>query len=162
MAIKRLQIPEGAPIWGPTKPHNLAVRLWKERSSDIDILKPGDYDVTPEPHREKIPNANQLTVLEDGTALFRVYAIGRTALTKLNMRGQGSIDQLPEGRGDLLHIPQDKPGRLVLGDRPERVNKGRLFLFDVIIWSPDTEIDIRELTTSTSLDLDSELINSSR
>lgn len=135
MAIKRLQIPEGAPIWGPTKPQTLAVKLLKERPADISILEPGDYDVTPEPSKDKYPNSNQLTVMEDGTALYRIFNLGRAAITKINHAELGSINTLPEGRGALTHLPQDSHAQLVIGDRLGRSNRGILFLFDVIVWS---------------------------
>lgn len=159
MTIKRLQIPEGAPIWGPTKPHTVAIKLWRERHGDIASLQPGDYDVTPEPAKSNYPNTQQLTVMEDGTGLYRMFTLGRAAITKMNTNGPGSVEQLTEGRGVVTHIPQDTPGRLILGTRLERKNSGILFLFDVILWSPDNDNVSHELDAVTSMDLNSELVS---
>lgn len=159
MAIKRLQIPEGAPIWGPTKPQAVAVRLWKERVSDISVLSPGDYDVTPEPFRSKGPNSQLLSVMEDGTGLYRIFSVGKKAIKKINSDNiGGGIEQLPAGHGLLTHLPQDTLGRLIVGDRLERSNKGVLFLFDVIIWSPDEGISEGELASFDSRILSADLV----
>ena len=134
MAIERLVIPDGLPIWGPTNPLKLADRALAERTADVEELEPGEYDLTPTVAQNIGPHSQQLIVFDNGTGLYRVLTPEHGNLTSYNFNGYGSEQEFASGSGTSVHLPQDHRQINVVSYHAEKGLRGIPHLFNIVRW----------------------------
>jgi hypothetical protein len=117
MSIAELKIPDGEPL--PTGSivamRAVAVELMIARTSELSLLGPGQYDITPDIWTKHLHN-HELVVLDDGTGLYRMHP--RHDDSGLAQVSPGGTRMKQGGQNTL--IDRKNPLAIVAGGHPRK------------------------------------------
>jgi len=127
MTIERLHFEKGMPLPSGGSLDEIE-RIILENQDQIISLPEGEYDLTPQGWK-KHPHLHQLTVLKDGTGVYRAIPREKNA---------GTISLSREGRGrfqmgvQTIRIPEDQSVAILAGPLEDRKTLG---LYEIILYS---------------------------
>jgi hypothetical protein len=129
--ISRIEFPDGEELpEDPDRIHAALAELVMAHSVDIVPLVPGVYDVAPKVWTKHVQN-HELTVLDNGTGLYRTYP---------REEGAGVVETKPEGGftpfkrgGKVLEINEKQTMAVVAGGHPR---KPKLQMYSLIAYTP--------------------------
>jgi hypothetical protein len=129
MTIERLHSEDGFPISfkGPVEQELANIVL--ENADLVETLSQGEYNLTPS-HWQKHLYIHSLTVLEDGTGVYR--AIPREEGVGTRELSRNGWERFQEGER-MIRIPQDGPLVVVSGPLKDKKTIG---IHEIIFYSP--------------------------
>jgi|GEM_PF-6841272 len=127
MTIERLNLPGGERVPAKMDVYDFADQLLVERASEIEVLEPGNYELTETIKAKDKPQL--LTVFDDGTGMVRLVPETRRVFHE---RGY-DVAQLKD-QGRTIYLPAET-GRICIAERTRILS--RRYISDIIFWTPD-------------------------
>jgi hypothetical protein len=129
--ISHLPMPEGVEL--PRDASAMRADLGKliiAHSLDLEILKPGVYDITPRIWTRN-NHQHEVIVLDNGTGLYRMIPKTEDVGT-VERTPEGTFPYTPGGHANIIN--EENPVVIVAGGHP---TKSETQVFDMVLYTPD-------------------------